>query len=66
MEQHILAPALARNGDNVSLTARVLGSRREKLRYGLQKHGLRNGSIITLTCLFVVLLVVDLVLKASD
>jgi two-component system response regulator AtoC len=43
MERCILAEALARNGDNVSLTARVLGTTREKLRYRVQKYGLKTS-----------------------
>jgi len=43
MERRILAEALARNGDNVSLTARVLGITREKLRYRVQKYGLKTS-----------------------
>jgi two-component system response regulator AtoC len=43
MERRILAEALARNGDNVSLTARVLGTTREKLRYRVQKYGLKTS-----------------------
>jgi len=43
MEQRILSNALARNGDNVSLTARVLGTTREKLRYRVQKYGLKTS-----------------------
>lgn len=41
MERSILTEALARNDDNVSLTARVLGTTREKLRYRVQKYGLK-------------------------
>ncbi|MCB1876995.1 MAG: sigma-54-dependent Fis family transcriptional regulator [Chromatiales bacterium] len=41
MERSILTEALARNDDNVSLTARVLGTSREKLRYRVQKYGLK-------------------------
>ncbi|MET0064876.1 MAG: sigma-54 dependent transcriptional regulator [Candidatus Thiodiazotropha sp.] len=40
MERSILTQALSRNDDNVSLTARVLGTTREKLRYRVQKYGL--------------------------
>jgi two-component system, NtrC family, response regulator AtoC len=40
MERFILTEALSRNDDNVSLTARVLGTTREKLRYRVQKYGL--------------------------
>ncbi len=40
MERSILTEALSRNDDNVSLTARVLGTTREKLRYRVQKYGL--------------------------
>jgi DNA-binding NtrC family response regulator len=43
MERRILSEALARNGDNVSLTARVLGTTREKLRYRVQKYGLKTS-----------------------
>ncbi|MGD8308843.1 MAG: sigma-54 dependent transcriptional regulator [Chromatiales bacterium] len=42
MERSILVDALARNGENVSLTARVLGTTREKLRYRVQKYGLKT------------------------
>lgn len=42
IELRILREALARNDDNVSLTARVLGTTREKLRYRVQKHGLKT------------------------
>ena len=41
MERRILTEALARNGNNVSLAARVLGTSREKWRYRVQKHGLK-------------------------
>ncbi|MEJ2610505.1 MAG: sigma-54 dependent transcriptional regulator [Candidatus Thiodiazotropha sp.] len=40
MERFILTEALSRHDDNVSLTARVLGTTREKLRYRVQKYGL--------------------------
>lgn len=43
MEQRILGEALSRNGDNVSLTARVLGTTRERLRYRVQKYGLKTS-----------------------
>jgi DNA-binding NtrC family response regulator len=43
MERRILGEALSRNGDNVSLTARVLGTTREKLRYRVQKYGLKTS-----------------------
>jgi two-component system response regulator AtoC len=43
MERTILSEALARNGDNVSQTARVLGTTREKLRYRVQKYGLKTS-----------------------
>lgn len=43
MERGILTEALLRNGDNVSLTARVLGTTREKLRYRVQKYGLKTS-----------------------
>jgi two-component system response regulator AtoC len=41
MEQRIISEALARNESNVSLTARVFGTTREKLRYRIQKYGLK-------------------------
>jgi DNA-binding NtrC family response regulator len=41
IERRILAEALGRNAENVSLTARVLGTTREKLRYRVQKYGLK-------------------------
>ena len=41
MERLILRETLRRNSDNVSLTARVLGTTREKLRYRVQKYGLK-------------------------
>ena len=41
MERAILDEALRRNAANVSLTARVLGTTREKLRYRVQKYGLK-------------------------
>jgi DNA-binding NtrC family response regulator len=41
MERRILAEALERNHSNVSLTARVFGTTREKLRYRVQKYGLK-------------------------
>ena len=41
MEQRIISKALARNESNVSLTARVFGTTREKLRYWIQKYGLK-------------------------
>jgi two-component system response regulator AtoC len=41
MEQHIISEGLARNELNVSLTARVFGTTREKLRYRIQKYGLK-------------------------
>lgn len=41
MEKAILAEALARNGSNVSRTARVLGTTREKLRYRVGKYQLK-------------------------
>jgi hypothetical protein len=40
MERRILAAALACNGDNVSLTACVPGTTREKLRWVLFPHRL--------------------------
>jgi transcriptional regulator with PAS, ATPase and Fis domain len=43
MERSILTEALARNDDNVSLTARVLGTTREKLRYRVHKYGLKTS-----------------------
>jgi two-component system response regulator AtoC len=43
MERSILTEALKRNSDNVSLTARVLGTTREKLRYRVQKYGLKTS-----------------------
>jgi len=43
MERRILSEALARNGDNVSLTARVLGTTRERLRYRVNKYGLKTS-----------------------
>ena len=43
MERRILIEALRRNGDNVSQTARVLGTTREKLRYRVQKYGLKTS-----------------------
>jgi DNA-binding NtrC family response regulator len=43
MERFILREALRRNSDNVSLTARVLGTTREKLRYRVQKYGLKTS-----------------------
>lgn len=41
MERSILTEVLARNASNVSLTARVLGTTREKLRYRVQKYQLK-------------------------
>ena len=41
MERSILTEVLARNGSNVSLSARVLGTTREKLRYRVQKYQLK-------------------------
>jgi DNA-binding NtrC family response regulator len=41
MERAILTEALQRNAANVSMTARVLGTTREKLRYRVQKYGLK-------------------------
>jgi DNA-binding NtrC family response regulator len=43
IERRILSEALSRNDDNVSLTARVLGTTREKLRYRVQKYGLKTS-----------------------
>jgi two-component system response regulator AtoC len=42
MEQRIITEALARHGANVSLTARSFGTTREKLRYRVQKYGLKT------------------------
>jgi two-component system, NtrC family, response regulator AtoC len=44
MEKHIIAAALERSGNNVSLAARSLGTTRQTLRYRIQKHGLRAGN----------------------
>jgi len=41
MERVILREVLHRNAENVSLAARVLGTTREKLRYRVQKYGLK-------------------------
>jgi two-component system, NtrC family, response regulator AtoC len=41
MERAILKEALERNAENVSLTARILGTTRERLRYRVQKYGLK-------------------------
>jgi DNA-binding NtrC family response regulator len=41
MERAILGEVLHRNAENVSLSARVLGTTREKLRYRVQKYGLK-------------------------
>ncbi|EXJ15387.1 sigma-54-dependent transcriptional regulator [Imhoffiella purpurea] len=41
MERAILDEVLRRNAENVSQTARVLGTTREKLRYRVQKYGLK-------------------------
>lgn len=43
MERRILGEALSGNGDNLSLPARVLGTTREKLRYRVQKYGLKTS-----------------------
>lgn len=43
MERSILTETLTRNGDNVSQTARVLGTTREKLRYRVQKYSLKTS-----------------------
>jgi len=43
MDRQILSEALKRNRDNVSLTARVLNTTREKLRYRVQKYGLKTS-----------------------
>ena len=40
MERRILTEALTRRRSPVSLTARVFGTTREKLRYRAQKYGL--------------------------
>ena len=42
LQRIILAEALKRNSNNVSLTARVLGTARDKLRYRMQKYGFRT------------------------
>jgi DNA-binding NtrC family response regulator len=42
MECAILSETLSRNGDNVSQSARVLGTTREKLRYRVQKYRLKT------------------------
>jgi two-component system response regulator AtoC len=42
MERRIITEALARHGANVSLTARSFGTTREKLRYRVQKYGLKT------------------------
>ena len=42
-ERRILGEALSGNGDNLSLPARVLGTTREKLRYRVQKYGLKTS-----------------------
>jgi DNA-binding NtrC family response regulator len=42
IERRILSDALARNGSNVSRTARMLGTTRERLRYRVHKHGLKT------------------------
>jgi len=44
MEKHIIAAALERSGNNVSLAARSLGTTRQTLRYRIQKHGLKAGN----------------------
>jgi two-component system response regulator AtoC len=41
MERAILEAVLHRNADNVSLSARLLGTTREKVRYRVQKYGLK-------------------------
>jgi DNA-binding NtrC family response regulator len=43
MERRILSETLRRNGDNVSLSARVLGTTRERLRYRVRKYGLKTS-----------------------
>jgi len=43
MERSILTEVLARNSSNVSLSARVLGTTREKLRYRVQKYQLKTA-----------------------
>lgn len=43
MERSILTEVLARNSSNVSLSARVLGTTREKLRYRVQKYQLKTS-----------------------
>ncbi|WP_346014543.1 hypothetical protein [Thiocystis violacea] len=43
MERHVLAAFLKRNADNVCLTARVLSTTREKLRYRVRKYGLKTS-----------------------
>jgi len=43
MECAILAEVLRRNAENVSQTSRVLGTTREKLRYRVQKYGLKTS-----------------------
>ncbi len=40
MDRLVIQTALARNDDNVTATARVLGTTRETLRYRIQKYGL--------------------------
>ena len=41
MERQILSETLTRNDDNTSLSARMLGTSREKLRCQVRKHGLK-------------------------
>jgi DNA-binding NtrC family response regulator len=41
MERSIIAAALERSGNNVSLAARMLGTTRQTLRYRIQRHGLK-------------------------
>ncbi|GAB6042363.1 sigma-54-dependent transcriptional regulator [Endothiovibrio diazotrophicus] len=43
IERAVLSEALARNGDNVSRAARMLGTTRERLRYRVQKYGLKTS-----------------------
>ncbi len=43
MERRILTEALARNGNNVSLTARMLDTSRERLRYRVKRYGIKTG-----------------------
>jgi DNA-binding NtrC family response regulator len=43
LERRIIESALRRHGFNVSLTARAYGTTREKLRYRMQKYGIRTA-----------------------